>query len=333
MSRIRSIHPGIYTDEAWASVSIVARWFAKGICTEADDNGVFEWKPLQLKMRIFPADGVDVPALLAELKAAGIVCSFEADGKHYGALRNFCKYQRPRKPKAWFPITDEVREFVALGAPPAADEDEEPAVPKKSELTVVEPAPVPPKSEKSPQMEDGGGRRKVRDADASLVPSKGTTIWDDAFAEAWDAYPKSGRDRSMSRTKCWPLWREAAQQAGGSAKLLAAVKRYARDDKGHKGDCGAPAFDRWLKWGRWEHWLAGPATGRTLAVFPDPEIRGAVTAARGEAWVASWLDPCTWDPETRVIVPRTLLAASKLRSEVGGVLRSRGVTILEKDAA
>ena len=39
--------------------------------TESDDAGVFEWKPLQIKMRIFPADAVDVAAMLAELVKAG----------------------------------------------------------------------------------------------------------------------------------------------------------------------------------------------------------------------------------------------------------------------
>lgn len=166
MARIRSIHPGVYTDEAWASVSIAARWLGMGICTEADDNGIFEWKPLQLKMRIFPADSADVPGLLSELCQAGIVKSFDADGKKYGALRNFCRFQRPRKPKSWFPMTDEVRSFVALDAEPASDDDaEQEPVPKKSVPTDVEAMSVPKKSEavpqkseKSPQMEDGGWR-------------------------------------------------------------------------------------------------------------------------------------------------------------------------------
>lgn len=168
MARIRSIHPGVYTDEAWASVSIPARWFAKGLCTEADDNGVFEWKPLQLKMRIFPADAVDVPALLAELVAAGIVLSFTADGRPLGAIRNFCRYQRPRKPKAWFPITEAAKAFVALGSD-APDDGQTDAlaepVPKKSE-------PSPPKSELPPQMEDGGGRMEEEEDSSEAIASK-----------------------------------------------------------------------------------------------------------------------------------------------------------------
>jgi len=160
MARIRSLLPGVYTDEAWSSVSIPARWLAGGILTEADDNGVFEWKPLQLKMRIYPADNVDIVALLAELEAAGIVRRFEADGKALGALKNFCKYQRPRKPKAWFPLPANLEAFVALGCR---------AVPQKSEPDDDEPASVPTFGERAKQREDGGGRREEGHTDDTSV--------------------------------------------------------------------------------------------------------------------------------------------------------------------
>lgn len=148
MARIRSLLPGVFTDEAWASVSVGARWLAAGILTEADDNGVFEWKPLQIKMRIFPADNVDVPALLAELTAAGIVRRFEDGGRPFGALKNFCKYQRPRKPKSWFPLPPSIAAFVNVDAR---------SVPQKSEPEADEADVVQQKSERDGQREDGGG--------------------------------------------------------------------------------------------------------------------------------------------------------------------------------
>jgi hypothetical protein len=70
-----------------------------GLWTESDDQGIFEWKPITIKMRIMPVDNVDVPALLSELVRADVVKSFEQDGKTFGAVRNFCKYQRPKTPK------------------------------------------------------------------------------------------------------------------------------------------------------------------------------------------------------------------------------------------
>jgi len=112
MARIRSVHPGLFTDEAFVSVSMAARILLIGLWTEADDGGVFEWKPVQIKMRLFPADAVDIPALLAELLAANIVMGFSLDGRSYGALRNFMVYQRPKSPKFVHASTPDVMEYV-----------------------------------------------------------------------------------------------------------------------------------------------------------------------------------------------------------------------------
>lgn len=147
MARIRSIHPPIFSDEAFVSCSVTARLLVIGLWTEADDKGVFEWKPLSLKMRIFPADAFDIDMMagwLAELSAANIVCSFVADGKTYGAIRNFRKYQRPQKPNDIHPLPENLRSYVALSytAP----------VPVKERLCTGKRKPK--------QMEDGGWKRE-----------------------------------------------------------------------------------------------------------------------------------------------------------------------------
>lgn len=103
MARIRSVHPGIATDEDMLECSIAARLFFILLCTEADDYGCFEWKPVRLKVRLFPADDVDVEKLLAELVAVNRVVRYVADEKQLGAIRNFAKYQRPKKPQSHCP--------------------------------------------------------------------------------------------------------------------------------------------------------------------------------------------------------------------------------------
>jgi len=115
MARIRSIHPGIFTDEAFASVHRDARFLFIGLWCEADDNGVFEWKPLSLKMRLFPADGgdVDINRWLEDLADKDMVHWFEHDGRQYGAIRNFCRYQRPRSPKYLYPCPESIARYVA----------------------------------------------------------------------------------------------------------------------------------------------------------------------------------------------------------------------------
>lgn len=94
------------------------------------------------------------------------------------------------------------------------------------------------------------------------APNGGSVTGD--FDRAWKAYPAKGRERSKSRAKTLPIWRDAAKAAGGSDRLADAVARYVREDQTHKGECGPPAFDRWLRDGRWEHWLPearAPAAG------------------------------------------------------------------------
>lgn len=147
----------------------------------------------------------------------------------------------------------------------------------------------------------------------------------EAFEQAWRAYPETGRLRS-SRKESLPEWRKACRETGEEA-LLSAVLRYAKEDKEHKKDCGAPGFHRWLKWGRYEHWLSStsaPVNGRR---FPDDAIRNAVIAATSEAFVISYLDPC--EVSGTVLLVRTSIGVSKLR-ERATLFKGLGFTAMRK---
>ena len=143
MARIRSIHPGIFTDEAYMALSFPARELIKGLWCEADDHGMFEWKPLTLKARILPADNIDMMALLLELEDGDFVRQFDAVGKRYGAIRNFGRYQRPKKPKYVHPVPEELHTYIASKA------DGGEPVPHQDDTSGEEP----------PQREEEGGRR------------------------------------------------------------------------------------------------------------------------------------------------------------------------------
>lgn len=166
MARIRSVHPSLFSDEAFVSCSPYARLLVIGLWTDADDKGVFEWKPLTIKMRIFPADAFDIAAMsgfLEELVEANILRRFEIEGKEFGAIRNFRKFQRPKKPNSIHPIPDELLLYVGL-----SDASSEPV---GNQFGTG--------SEISPQREDGGwrvedGRGKKKEdvpADAGSPPS------------------------------------------------------------------------------------------------------------------------------------------------------------------
>ena len=154
MSRIRSIHPGFFTDEDLVSVSMAARLLFLGLGVEADDKGIFEWKPLTIKMRVFPGDSIDVAPLLDELAAAGAVRQYEIDGRKFGAIRNFRRFQKPKTPNDIYPATAEILVFVGLVSETAGDEVG--SFPQKGET-------FPQKAEKSRQMEDGGGNRRGKE--------------------------------------------------------------------------------------------------------------------------------------------------------------------------
>jgi hypothetical protein len=147
MARIRSVHPGINTDEAFMAASLTARLFVISLWMEAWDDGVFEWKPLVLKARIFPADAVDVVSVLTELEGLNFVKRFEIGGKSYGLVRNFCKFQRPKKPNSSGFMRREFMNYVGLKEAEYGTSTEQ--VPNQGENG----------SEKPKQMEDGGGER------------------------------------------------------------------------------------------------------------------------------------------------------------------------------
>lgn len=154
MARIRSIHPGFFTDEQVMQLSVdcpLAVMLLLGIWSEADDAGIFEWKPLTLKARAVPAAG-DIGSLLAALEAGNFIRRYELGGREYGAVRNFKHFQRPKKPKTIHPTTPYIEAYVGTSSEPVGNQ-------------------FGTGGEKSPQMEDGGGRREDGDIKPEMKSS------------------------------------------------------------------------------------------------------------------------------------------------------------------
>lgn len=210
MSRIRSVHPGLFTDEAFMAASPHARMFLIGLWCECDDQGVFEWKPLTLKARLLPADAVAVADLLTELSDLGFIRRFEVGEKAYGAVRNFRKYQRPQKPNAHFPLPDDQRSFVGL-----SDSATEPL---RDQYGTG--------SRKSPQMEDGGGKRDKKEEEKETNPETPETGNGDAASRT-----SRGGGRYFFQTGCIRLneadyrkWERAFPNLNMQAELLALAR-------------------------------------------------------------------------------------------------------------
>lgn len=114
MSRIRSVHPRLFTDEAFLEASMEARVLIIGIWTQCWDDGVFEWKPKSIKASIFPADNINIVGTLSELTRLNFVREFSFGGKQYGLVRNFCRFQRPKKANSSNVLPDEFRTYVGI---------------------------------------------------------------------------------------------------------------------------------------------------------------------------------------------------------------------------
>ena len=114
MARIRSVHPGQWTDEDFVQCSAESRLFAIALRNEADDYGAFEWKPITLKMRLMPMDNIDIPSLLKELEKHNQIMRLEIDGKAYGYIRNFCEFQKTKAPRHLYPMSRKTAEYVGV---------------------------------------------------------------------------------------------------------------------------------------------------------------------------------------------------------------------------
>lgn len=189
--------------------SAFARLLFIGLGVEADDKGIFEWKPVTLKMNIFPGDSLDIEALLSELLSAEAICRFEHVGRHYGAIRNFRKYQRPKTPNDIYPMPTEIAEYVSF--------------PQKGEKTEDKPPPFPPKEEITPQMEDGGGNSSS-DANASAPPAYPTDPVERLWAEGLDLLARMECPPPKARPNIGRWMRDTRNDAG---RVLDAIRRTA----------------------------------------------------------------------------------------------------------
>jgi hypothetical protein len=240
MSRIRSVHPGFFRDDRLVPCSAFARLLFIGLGVEADDKGIFEWKPVTIKMSVFPGDNVDVAELLAELVEADAIRSFEVAGKRYGAIRNFRKYQKPKTPNDVHPMADGIAEYVSL--------------PQKTETPPAEHDEFPQNVEKPIQMEDGGGKREEGNGKKAPLPPKGAGAVD-LFDRIEEAFPRSPHYNQAKAERAWRKLAPADQQALSSKAH--SFSNWWKAEQARRGRsiadslAFAPPLDKWIGEGAW----------------------------------------------------------------------------------
>jgi hypothetical protein len=161
MGKIRSVRPEYFGDDDVSKLTPFGRYLLLGIATLADDQGVFRWKPRAIKRAILPDDDVDIAVLLETLVAADLVRRFEVDGSEFGAVRGWGRHQKPREPRALYPLPPALDRYVRI-------DEITPPVPRKDRAT-----PTWPSRPRSEAQVDGESamRSGPRRYDASTAPA------------------------------------------------------------------------------------------------------------------------------------------------------------------
>lgn len=252
MARIRSVHPGLFTDEAFMQLTVSAPLAVPlliGLWGEADDQGTFEWKPLTIKARILPAVPADVSPLLDALVEVGFIRRFEADGRAYGAIRNFRKWQRPEKPKVLHPLPDDLRSYVGLVAD-LSPKDRRPVADQSPNFSAEVGGRMEEVGEKkNPESEKAPSRTRTRG------PDHGVTWPVSAEPPPWAALEAETRGLLASLVpEVWQSWRDHRMANGITpADPVADWRRWCAEEvKRRCAGTGPPARQQ-------------QATGETLA--------------------------------------------------------------------
>jgi hypothetical protein len=99
MARIRTIKPEFFRHEALQDLEIANPGFYPmmvfaGLWTQSDKNGVFPWKPRQLKLDILPFLPFDMLSTLEILSKSNFLFRYSVEDCEYGIIPTFNKHQR-----------------------------------------------------------------------------------------------------------------------------------------------------------------------------------------------------------------------------------------------
>jgi hypothetical protein len=231
------------------SMSMTAKAAWTPLWMQCDDHGIFEWKPIVLKALIFPADNVDFSSVLDELVKLGCVRRLELEGKSYGLVRNFARYQRPKNPS--------YRHFKADNLPT----DIASYIGVRGAIPPVLPQSSPSPAENPPQRkEEGGKREEIKES--IQTPAKPQARASDEFERFKKAFPR--RDGANP-------WHPAEKKFSALVKtgvdpeiIIRAALELAREE-GARGNVGTkfiPQAVTWLNQQRFQDYAIGAFDAR-----------------------------------------------------------------------
>lgn len=244
MARIRSVHPGQWTAGDFLECSPLARLLALALRNQADDNGIFRWKPKTIKAECLPADNCDIDALLAELTANEQVKRYTIDGKEYGLIVDFTQWQRPKKPKYVHPIPD----WFPTGTEPVPNDDDT-------------------GTENSPQRKEEGGRRE--EVEERTQTDAVRPCASDAFDRFKAAYPR--RDGANPWQPAEKKFKALVKTGVDPEVLISAALTLASEEAG-RGNIGTkfiPQAITWLNQQRFQDQAAAAFDSQTAPIDWD----------------------------------------------------------------
>ena len=108
MPRARLLKPGFFTNDDLVELNFATRLLFAGLWTIADRRGRLEDRPRRIKIELFPADDVDVDAMLQALTGHGFIHRYTVGSQMLIHVRSFPKHQTPhhREPESTLPACD-----------------------------------------------------------------------------------------------------------------------------------------------------------------------------------------------------------------------------------
>ena len=225
MARSRNIKPGFFTNEDLVELDFATRLLFAGLWTVADREGRLQDRPKKIKIDVFPADNLDIDAMLQALHDAKFIQRYEVNGSKFIQISSWDKHQNPHH-------TEKASEIPG----------------PNGEITVKAPLKT-----RDAQKQDGGNLADSLIPD-SLIPdsekSAGKPADPPGFAEFWKTWPPT--ERKQAKGKCLEAWKKSGAEQDAEA-VLAHVERL-KDSESWKKQGGqfVPAPLVYLGQRRWD---------------------------------------------------------------------------------
>lgn len=258
MARARIIKPGFFKNEDLTDIPYEGRLLFAGLWTLADRDGRLEDRPKRIKMELFPADNLDIEALLERLNARGFIHRYVIGSQMLIHLPSFLKHQHPHRnePSSTLPAC----ECEAVGEPSIVeDSGAKPAI-GESEPTIG--GSPTDKGGRAPaeygirntEYGDGNGNGSIQAAAAAetpVPPPKKTIVTEEWLTDERELFrerlPASGFwsfDRVLQDRMNQPYFKRAIDKRGYiHGQLENAAERWAAERNGNGRNNHHPSRD------------------------------------------------------------------------------------------